>query len=469
MKRLLVIDDEPGHRLMVRAVMEDAGWQVEEAGSGEEGLDFLRQDKVHVVLLDMRMPGMDGQEALARILELHPALPVIMLTAYGTVGRAVDAMKAGAFDYLTKPADNEELVAVLEKAWSHNCLVEENEELRRRLTENDPTASLVGSGLSMKGLHEFIRQAGPSEATVLILGESGTGKELIAQALHDASPRAKQPLIKVNCAALPGHLLESELFGYVRGAFTGAVKDKPGRFQLARGGSLFLDEIGELPLELQAKLLRVLQEFVIEPLGSVRPIPVDVRIIAATNRDLRKEIAAGTFREDLFFRLNVLEIVSPPLRERLEDLPQLVTSLLNKLCRKNRKSVRSITPDFFEALSAYAWPGNVRELENVLERALILSRSDTLTADVLPPQLFQHDDWNVTSQASDDAGSYDGTHDFFADAEPSHGLLDEAEREALVRALEAHGGHREKTADALGISRRTLQYKLKKFGLTRRL
>lgn len=459
MKRLLVIDDEPGHRLMVRAVMEDVGWHVEEAGSGEEGLELLVQERVHVVLLDMRMPGMDGHETLARIIELQPGLPVIMLTAYGTVGSAVEAMKSGAFDYLTKPADNEELVAVLEKAWEHRRLVVENEELRKRYVDNDPTAPLVGSSEVMRRLRDFIRQTGPSEATVLVMGESGTGKELIAQALHDASTRARQPLVKVNCAALPGHLLESELFGYVRGAFTGAVKDKPGRFQLARGGTLFLDEIGELPLELQAKLLRVLQERVVEPLGGVRPVSVDVRIIAATNRDLRREVAQGNFREDLYFRLNVLECVSPPLRERVEDLPQLVEELLGKLCRKNKKSIRCIGPDFFDALARHGWPGNVRELENVLERALILSRSDTLSVDALPPQFFT------------ETGSSERAEAFVHHAEPGEGRpcsLDEAEKDELVRALDVHGGHREKTADALGISRRTLQYKLKKFGLTRR-
>ncbi|MFI3271221.1 MAG: sigma-54 dependent transcriptional regulator [Pseudomonadota bacterium] len=568
MKRLLVIDDESGHRLMVRAVMEDAGWHVSEASSGEEGLSFLQGERVHVVLLDMRMSGMSGQETLPRILDICPSQPVIMLTAYGTVGSAVEAMKSGAFDYLTKPADNEELIAVLEKAWKHNRLVEENEELRRRLGDDDPTAALIGSGPAMRKVRDFIRQAGASEATVLIMGESGTGKELIAQALHDSSPRAKAPLVKVNCAALPGHLLESELFGYVRGAFTGAVKDKPGRFQLARGGTLFLDEIGELPLELQSKLLRALQERVVEPLGGVRPVPVDVRIVAATNRDLRKEVALGNFREDLYFRLNVLELVSPPLRNRLEDLSQLVAFLFEKLCRKNRKSVRNVTPDFFEALASYDWPGNVRELENVLERALILSRSDTLTADVLPPQIFPQDVWegehvqaapldasafgsstmhrgertgatsNLTGNAAEygsplrspqsfvpneystqaHAGGTSLPHRFgqgrveqdvaknnaavphysdsrydahvenvassmpyaatpqgsstgevsFVDDAIGHGSLDDAERETLMRALDIHGGHREKTADALGISRRTLQYKLKKFGLTRR-
>ena len=501
MKRLLVIDDEPGHRLMVRAVMEDSGWTVEEAGSGEEGLEHLAQDRVNVVLLDMRMPGMDGQETLARIQELHPGLPVVMLTAFGTVGSAVVAMKKGAFDYLTKPADNEELTAVLEKAWDFGRLMEENENLRRRLSDDDPTAPIVGASQAMCRVRDFIRQAGPSEATILIMGESGTGKELIAQALHDASNRAAQPMVKVNCAALPGHLLESELFGYMKGAFTGAVRDKPGRFQLARGGTLFLDEIGELPLELQSKLLRALQERVVEPLGAVRPVAVDVRIIAATNRDLRRAVEAGEFREDLFFRLNVLEVVSPPLRDRLEDLPMLAGRLLERLCRKNKKGIRSVSPEFLDALMRYAWPGNVRELENVLERSLILSRSDTLGPDSLPSQVLtdRQDGMDRTPERGPERGperSMDRQgRGWGGDAQPPQsrgdtgwqgegdalgggygggvpgaypGSLDDAERDALLRALDVHGGHRERTADALGISRRTLQYKLKKFGLIRR-
>ncbi|MEG6505099.1 sigma-54-dependent transcriptional regulator [Nitratidesulfovibrio sp. 1201_IL3209] len=505
MKRLLVIDDEPGHRLMVRAVMEDSGWSVEEAGSGEEGLELLAQDRVNVVLLDMRMPGMDGQETLARIQDMYPGLPVVMLTAFGTVGSAVVAMKKGAFDYLTKPADNEELTAVLEKAWDFGRLMEENENLRRRLSDDDPTAPIVGASQAMCRVRDFIRQAGPSEATILIMGESGTGKELVAQALHDASNRAAQPLVKVNCAALPGHLLESELFGYMKGAFTGAVRDKPGRFQLARGGTLFLDEIGELPLELQSKLLRALQERVVEPLGAVRPVPVDVRIIAATNRDLKRAVEAGEFREDLFFRLNVLEVVSPPLRDRLEDLPTLAGRLLERLCRKNKKGIRSVSPEFLDALMRYAWPGNVRELENVLERSLILSRSDTLGPESLPSQVLtdRPERWQDRMVRPERSERFDRPERFDrldrsdrpdmagaprADAGwPGEGdapmagwsggggvpgaypgSLDDAERDALLRALEVHGGHRERTADALGISRRTLQYKLKKFGLIRR-
>ncbi|MEF2145593.1 MAG: sigma-54 dependent transcriptional regulator [Desulfovibrionaceae bacterium] len=451
-KTVLVVDDEPGHRQMVRAVLEDTGWLVLEADSGERALELLDRETPHTALVDMRMPGMDG---LALLREIHlrlPGLPVVLLTAFGSVGSAVEAMKKGAFDYLTKPADNEELKAVLNKCFEYSRLLEENSRLRKEAEAGSEGRELIGATPGMKHVRELIEQAGPSEASVLILGESGTGKELVAEGLHRASMRAGRSLIKVNCAALPADLLESELFGYVKGAFTGAVKDKPGRFQLANHGTLFLDEIGEMPAALQAKLLRALQEKTIEPLGSVEVVYTDVRIIAATNRDLQAEIAAGRFREDLYYRLAVLEIAIPPLRERTPDLPLLVSHLLKKLGKKNNKAVRSISPGFLDALSAYTWPGNVRELENVLERALILSRSDMLGPDLLPPQIIG-------------APSAEGAPPLLPDA--SHALED-AERDAIVKALDQHSGHRERTADALGISRRTLQYKLKKYGLTRR-
>ena len=497
-KKLLVIDDEPALRMMVRAVVEDAGWDVAEAGSGEDGIEHLASHNVNVVLLDMRMTGIDGSETLAIIHEKYPTLPVIMLTAFGTVGSAVEAMKRGAFDYLTKPADNEELIAVLEKAYTHGRLLAENDNLRKKFIGNDPSDKIIGGCSAMQDMLELIRQVGPTEATVLVMGESGTGKELIAEALHERSNRAAFPMVKVNCAALPGNLLESELFGYVRGAFTGAVKDKPGRFQLARGGTLFLDEVGEMPIELQAKLLRALQERVVEPLGAVKPVEVDVRIIAATNRNLRESVAKGEFREDLYFRLNVLELVSPPLRDRLEDLPLLVSRLLDKLGRKNRKSVRGVSPDFMQKLTEHSWPGNVRELENVLERALILSRSEILNVESLPPLFsappkMEHQITGQPMQPVDQVGQPMGQamghpvgHPMGQPQDPLYGAaqpaapagvsrsisrpktLDDAERQALVEALNANGGHRERTADALGISRRTLQYKLRKYGLTKR-
>ncbi|WP_243544109.1 sigma-54-dependent transcriptional regulator [Pseudodesulfovibrio tunisiensis] len=456
-RTVLVVDDEHGHRLMVRAVLEDENWTVIEAGSGEAALralaeaaeNFVQPD---VALVDMKMPGMDGLELLRELQVRRPGLPVVLLTAFGSVGSAVEAMKKGAFDYLTKPADNEELKAVLNKAYEYHRLLEENTRLKE---EAGGDLNFIGASPGVERVRDLIAQAGPSEATVLILGESGTGKELVAEGLHRASLRKDRPLVNVNCAALPDDLLESELFGYEKGAFTGAVKDKPGRFQLASGGTLFLDEIGEMPAALQAKLLRALQEKIVEPLGSVKPVPTDVRIIAATNRDLKAEVASGRFREDLYYRLAVLEIRIPPLRDRKEDLPLLVSFLLRRLGRKNNKIIRTVTPAFLDALSGYDWPGNVRELENVLERALILSRSDTLGPDLLPPQITAG------------AGAYDQPE---AD-EPhvsSPASLEEAEKLAIIRALEENGGHRERTAEALGISRRTLQYKLKKFGLTRR-
>lgn len=465
-RNVLVVDDEPGHRLMVRAVLEDNGWRVTEVGDGRSALQALRSGPTpDVVLLDMRLPDMDGLAILRSLREMKPDLPVVMLTAFGSVGSAVEAMKKGAYDYLTKPADNDELETVLDKAWQYGRLLRENERLRG---ETQAGPEIIGQGPAMRRLGELIEQVAPSEATVLILGESGTGKELIAERLHALSGRKDGPLVKVNCAALPAELLESELFGYVRGAFTGAVKDKPGRFQLARGGTLFLDEIGELPLQLQPKLLRAIQERVVEPLGSVRPVETDVRIVAATNRDLRQEVHEGRFREDLYFRLNVLELRIPPLRERLEDLPILASHLLRKLGRKNRKEVRAVSPDFLEALTHHDWPGNVRELENVLERALILARADVLTPDLLPPHVREAHPERGPLAERDTSAQLDQPDTLPTPAGPFDAALDEAERQALIQALEAHEGHRERTADALGISRRTLQYKLKKHGLIRR-
>ncbi len=458
-RTVLVVDDEPSHRLMVRAVLEDAGWSVAEAPSGDKALELLAKVQPHVALVDMKMPGMDGLTLLRELHTRLPGLPVVLLTAFGSVGSAVDAMKQGAFDYLTKPADNEELKAVLEKSYEYSRLIDENARLRAERTGND--GGIIGVSPGIMRVRELIEQAGPSEATVLILGESGTGKELVADGLHRASPRSRKPLVKVNCAALPADLLESELFGYVKGAFTGALKDKPGRFQLASGGTLFLDEIGDMPGHLQAKLLRALQEKFIEPLGSVKSVETDVRILAATNRDLRADVASGRFREDLFYRLAVLEIPIPPLRERMDDLPVLTGYLLRKLGQKNHKEIRALSPAFLEALARHAWPGNVRELENVLERALILARADTLGPDLLPPQLA-----GLVSTGTCPAHGNGTAPNALPDALES--AMEDAERETLRRALDTYAGHREKTADALGISRRTLQYKLKKYGLTKR-
>ena len=461
---VLVIDDEPSHRLMVRAVLEDVGWTVLEAVDAHDGILSCREtQQLEAVLLDIRLPDQDGLTVLQEIKALHPHLPVIMLTAFGSVGSAVEAMKLGAFDYLTKPADNEELKAVLYKAWEYVGLVRENLNLRTTLEEMNATPSLVGQSPSIRKVMELIRQVGPTEATVLVLGESGTGKELVVKALHRASLRHGGPLVEINCAALPGELLESELFGYVKGAFTGATGNKPGRFQLAEKGTLFLDEIGDMPPVLQAKLLRALQERTVEPLGATQSIPVDVRIIAATHQNLPKLVTSGLFREDLYFRLNVLEIRLPPLREHLEDLPLLVRHLLKKLSLKNHKEIRDVSPGFLEALAAYRWPGNVRELENNLERALILARSDMLTPDLLPEHVRSTGGSVHSSRTTTPEPGL--LHPFPEGEVPS---FDTAERRVLVAALKAQGGHRGRAAKSLGVSRRTLQYKLAKYGLSSR-
>ncbi len=463
-KNVLIVDDEPSLRMLIRAVLESDGWNVHEAKSGEEALEMISGLSLNAALVDMRMGGMDGMALLKELNTIVPGLPVIMLTAYGNVNSAVVAMKHGAFDYLTKPADNEELKAVMGKALDYSRLVDENERLK---SAAGATEEMIGSTQAMRNVKELIEQAGPSEATILVLGESGTGKELVAEALHRASLRTDQPLIKVNCAALPGDLLESELFGYVKGAFTGANTNKPGRFQLASGGTLFLDEIGEMDPLLQAKILRALQEKIVEPLGSIAPVETDVRIIAATNRDLKSEVEKGNFREDLFYRLSVLEIRIPPLRERIGDLPALVAYLLEKLGRKNNKKVRSVSPSFLDVLSRYDWPGNVRELENVLERAIILSRSEVLGPELLPPQVQNPVKGNTADSGQTQTNSVP-SQPATTGNKPTTAPLDDAERQALIAALEANQHHRERTADALGISRRTLQYKLKKYGLTRR-
>ncbi len=445
---VLVIDDEPAHRLMVRVVLGDAGFKVLESDNGSSGLATLRAKPVDVVLLDMRMPGMTGLEVLQKMHEEGMSTPVIMLTAFGNVSSAVESMKIGAWDYLTKPTDNDELLAVVKKAAEHVRLTRENRDLKKQIGQLRETR-IIGSSREIRKVVELIEQVGPSEANVLILGESGTGKELVAQQLHEQSARAAGPLVKVNCAALPENLLESELFGYVRGAFTGAAQDKPGRFQLAGGGTLFLDEIGELPLTLQAKILRALQERIVEPLGGVTPVSIDVRFIAATNRDLPAMIADGKFREDLYYRLNVLEIHIPPLRERIEDIPLLVDYLLDKLGRKNNRPIRTVSREFLDALCRHEWRGNVRELENVLERALILCRTDMLDVRDLPDHLRAPGASAPSRQAH-----------------PGENPLETAERQALQETLRKYAGHRERTAQALGISRRTLQYRLKKYGLT---
>jgi len=447
--RILVADDEESHRIMLRAVLQEEGYEVAGAADGPEAIRAVEQEPFDLILLDIRMPGMDGIEALMEIRRISPYVPVLMMTAYASVKTAVEALKAGAFEYLIKPLDIEELKILIEKALEHYHLREENLALKERLGNRFDFSRMIGKSRKMIELFDLLAQVAPTDATVLILGESGTGKELVANALHHNSPRASQPFIKVACAALPETLLESELFGHERGAFTGAIARREGRFWSAHRGSIFLDEVGEMSPTTQTKLLRVLQEKEFEPLGSTRTIKVDVRVIAATHKDLEKEIREGGFREDLFYRLNVVPISIPPLRERKEDLPSLAVYFLSLYGEKNKKELKEISPKALDLLIRYDWPGNVRELENCIERAVIIARGEAIAPVDLPPQI----------QALSAGKEEPGIHF------PLGISLQEAERALIFKTLEDTGGNRSRAAEILGINRRTLQIKLKEYGM----
>ncbi|MFH2074854.1 MAG: sigma-54 dependent transcriptional regulator [Pseudomonadota bacterium] len=447
--RILVVDDDDSHRIMLRAVLSEDGYAITEAADGTEAVRAVEKDAFDVVLLDIRMTVMDGIEALTEIRKISPLVPVLIMTAFASVKTAVEALKAGAFDYLTKPLDIEELKILIEKALEHYHLRAENLVLKERLGDRFDFSRIIGRSPKMKTLLDTLAMVAPTDATVLIMGESGTGKEVAANAIHHNSPRAGQPFVKVSCAALPETLLESELFGHEKGAFTGAVSRREGRFQLAHRGTIFLDEIGEMSPALQAKLLRVLQEKEFEPLGSDRTAKVDIRVIAATNRDLDKDVREGRFREDLYYRLNVVPIVMPPLRERREDIPLLAEHFLT-LCReKNRKAVKEISGKALDALVRYDWPGNIRELENSIERAVIMAREDVIGTADFPPQIRKLS----RDEGKDGFGIPDGVS------------LAEMERALIIKTLAETGGNRTRAAEILGINRRTLQNKLKEYRL----
>jgi two-component system response regulator HydG len=447
--RILVVDDEESHRIMLRAVLQEEGYQVAEAADGPDAIRAVEQEPFDLILLDIRMTTMDGIETLTEIRKVSPFVPVLMMTAYASVKTAVEALKAGAFEYLTKPLDIEELKILMEKALEHYHLREENLALRERLGDRFDFSKIIGKSEKMKELFDLLAQVAPTDATVLILGESGTGKELVANAIHHNSPRATQPFIKVACAALPETLLESELFGHEKGAFTGAIARKEGRFQLAHRGAIFLDEVGEMSAATQAKILRVLQEKEFEPLGSTRVVKVDVRVIAATNKDLEKEIREGRFREDLFYRLNVVPVSLPPLRERKEDIPALASHFLCIYREKNKKELREISGKALDLLVRYDWPGNIRELENCIERAVVIARGEIIAPADLPPQIQA-----LSSEKEDSEVRF-----------PSGISLQELEKALILRTLEDTGGNRSRAAEILGINRRTLQMKLKEYGM----
>jgi two-component system NtrC family response regulator len=445
--RILVVDDEQNARAALRTILTEEGYEIAEAADGEEGLARLQEWSPDLVLADVRMPRMDGLSLLRKAKESGSDAAFVMMTAFASIETAVEAVKAGAENYLVKPLDVGAVLVFLGKALEKRQLVREAATLRERVRERFRLEGMVGESPELAAVYDVVRQAAPTKATVLVLGESGTGKELIAQALHELSPRKDKPFVKVSCAALSETLLESELFGHERGSFTGAVGRKEGRFELADGGTLFLDEIGEISPTVQVKLLRALQTREFERVGGTQTIKVDVRVVAATNRDLAAQAKAGTFREDLFYRLNVVAVTLPPLRNRKGDIPALAAHFIDKYAKNYGKTIEGLAPGTLNALLSHDWPGNVRELENAIERAVVLSKDDHLTADDLPATLR-----GPRPSGRSVAGLIPGA------------TMDEIEREAILRTLEIVDGSTTRAAEVLGISVRKIQYRLKEYG-----
>jgi DNA-binding NtrC family response regulator len=442
--RVLIVDDEASIRTVLGYILEEAGYDVDRAASPEEALVSIRARRPDLVLSDIKMPNKDGITLLKEIKEIDASISVIILTAFGTVETAVEAMKRGATDYLTKPVSRDELELIVARTLEFQRLERENAALKTELQDRFQLHNLIGVSPAMRAVFAFLEKVAPTEASVLITGESGTGKELVARAIHFNSPRRNQRLVPVNCAAIPAELLESELFGHVKGAFTGAIRDRRGKFQQADGGTVFLDEIASMPVALQAKLLRVLQEKEIERIGDESTIEVDVRVVAATNRSLPDLIARGEFRDDLYYRLNVVPLRLPPLRERLEDIPLFVRHFCEKFAGG---AAVSFSPGAIATLSSYVWPGNVRELENFCER-VVLMRSRN-----------QIDEQTVRSHLETLKSTVEQR------AAP-HTTLPEMERQAVSQALEATGWNKSRAARRLGVPRHVLLYRMKKFGIS---
>jgi DNA-binding NtrC family response regulator len=449
MKQILIVDDDTAHRTMLKVNLVSAGYNTIEADDGDRVLPILAEHDVDLILMDLKMKRMDGLETIKLLRNRGRREPVIVITAFSSVESAVEAMKQGAMDYVTKPVDIEALKLVLNKALDFEALREENEELKKRLGEQFDFGNIIGRSPAMQRVFETLSLVAPSDATVLITGESGTGKELIASALHHNSNRKNGPFIKVNCASLHENLLESELFGHEKGAFTGADSRRLGRFEMADGGTLFLDEIGDMSPQTQAKILRVLQEGEVERLGGNTTITVDVRLVAATHRNLNRMVEEGTFRQDLFFRLSVVPIALPPLRKRIEDIPTLANFFLNKYAKKNKKDIKGFHPQALMLLARYSWPGNIRELENTIERAVILCLGEQITPRELPPQMLP-DDIAITDTTI---------------ATQSGLTLKDMEREAIRATLKQTDGNKSRSAKLLGIARQTLLNKIKEYGL----
>lgn len=446
---ILVIDDEENLRHMLSAMLSRQGYRVDSAENGAEGLRLLAEKVYDFILCDIRMPEMDGKAFLVRALDEKVPSPIIMMSAYGSVDTAIECMKLGAYDFISKPFKKDEIVMVLKKAEERERLKSENNRLRGVISESEGFCGIISRNTAMQEIFAQIRKVTDLKTTVLILGESGTGKELVARAIHISGLRAKKPFVAINCGAIPENLLESELFGHVRGAFTDASSDKTGLFEQADGGTLFLDEIGEMPLPLQVKLLRVLQEEEIRRVGAAVSRKVNVRVVSATSRDLAGDVKSGRFREDLFFRLNVFCIHLPPLRERVEDIPQLVGHFAAKYALDSDAAPARCAPDAMRLLLGYGWPGNIRELENAVERGIILCEGSLISARCLPPSL--HSDGGATLTAPSDENLS------IKKAE------DAMERDLIRKALIKTGGNRTQAAKILEISHRSLLYKLKEF------
>ncbi|MCP4005205.1 MAG: sigma-54-dependent Fis family transcriptional regulator [bacterium] len=449
----MIVENEANMRRVLSALLHREGFETLETGDGVSALRMLEDERVDAILTDLKMPHMNGLELLDEVQKLHPDIPTVLLTAHGTVGGAVDALKRGAFDFLTKPFDPDEIGQVIVKAVNTRRL---DDREARISSDEDPERLLLGDSQALRAVKHVVRRAAPTPATVLIMGESGTGKELVARSVHRQSERADCPFVKINCAAIPDGLLESELFGHEKGAFTGAATRKPGRFELADGGTLFLDEIGEMPLSAQPKLLRAIQEGRFYHVGGTHTISVDVRLVAATNRDLQKEVQAGRFREDLFYRLHVVPIQLPPLRERLEDVPALAKLFLQRFARRANRQVDSITPAAMAALQMHSWPGNIRELENAIERATLLCEGSVVELSDLPGELAA-----LRGETPDAANGPLTLKDRIRTA------TRQIERDAILEALRATQGNVTRAAENLGLSRRGLQLKMKELGIGR--
>ncbi len=444
---ILIVDDEKNIREGLGKALEIEGYKVELANDGKEALSIMERTDIDLVVSDLKMPNLSGEELLKEIVRSYPTVPVIILTGHGSIETAVNAMRDGAYDFLTKPLNLDRLFLLVKRALSNRELVLQHRALQEEVAKRRHFKNIIGTSAPMKKIFEIVEQVAATKALVLITGESGVGKELVADAIQSLSNRKDKPFIKVHCAALSETLLESELFGHEKGAFTGAISRKRGRFELAHAGTIFLDEIGEINPTVQIKILRVLQEKRFERVGGEETIEVDVRIISATNKDLLEEIRKGSFREDLYYRLNVVNIHIPPLRERKDDIPLLVSSFLKEFAQENGKLIEGIDPKARQILYHYAWPGNVRELRNCIESAVVMCKGNIITADDLPP--------TIHSDSSDNS-----IHILLGST------MADAEKEIIIQTLRYHNGNKSKTAETLGIGRKTLHRKLSEFGLT---